>query len=194
MYMKNVETLDSTTGDHYTAASITTKRNLKVDLGKCVQIYRAPFLHLPGDPNSLNQPLLNITPDITRDTIGTIWETIKAYIGQIISYTSCEKNKQRRSMADLTARISQLENQFINNPSSIILKEYLLLKADFNTLSIVATEEMLIKSRHAYYENGEKANRLLAHQLRQSFASHIIPAIKTHNTLLSGHQEIYNSF
>ncbi len=48
---------------------------------------------------------------------------------------------------------------------------------------------MLIKSRHAYYE----ANRLLAHQLRQSSASRFIPAIKTHNILLSDHHEINNS-
>ncbi len=42
-YMKNVETLDTTMGHHCAAASITTKkRNLKVDLGKCVQMYRAP--------------------------------------------------------------------------------------------------------------------------------------------------------
>ncbi len=34
------------------------KRNLKVDLGKCVQMYRAPFLYLPGAPNSLNPPLI----------------------------------------------------------------------------------------------------------------------------------------
>ncbi len=94
-----------------------------------------------------------------------------------------------RSIADLKACISQLENQYINNPSSIILKEYLLLKAVFDTLSTVTTEEMLIKSRHAYYE----ANRLLAHQLRQSSASRIIPAIKTHNILLSDHHEINNS-
>ncbi len=51
---------------------------------------------------------VNATPDITH---GTIWETIKAYIrGQIISYTSFEKNKQRRSMADLTARISVIKS------------------------------------------------------------------------------------
>ncbi len=36
------------------------KRNLKVDLGKCVQMYRAPFLYLPGAPNSLNPPLTGI--------------------------------------------------------------------------------------------------------------------------------------
>ncbi len=53
---------------------------------------------------------------------------------------------------------------------------------------------MLIKSRHAYYENGERANRLLAHQLRQSSVSRIMPTIKTHNTLLSDHHEINNTF
>ncbi len=55
--MKNLETLD-TMGHHCAAASIMTKRNLKVDLDKCVQMYRAPFLYLPGAPNSLNPPLI----------------------------------------------------------------------------------------------------------------------------------------
>ncbi len=34
MYMKNVETLDTTMGHHCAAVSITTKRNFKVDLGQ----------------------------------------------------------------------------------------------------------------------------------------------------------------
>ncbi len=38
MYMKNVETLDSTMGHHCAAASITTKKEPQ---GKCVQMYRA---------------------------------------------------------------------------------------------------------------------------------------------------------
>ena len=49
MYIKNLETLDTTMWHHCAAASITTKKDLKVDLGKCVQMYRAP--------NSLNLPL-----------------------------------------------------------------------------------------------------------------------------------------
>ncbi len=57
MYMTNVETLDTTMGHHCAAASTTTKRNLNVDLGKCVKMFRAPFLYLPGAPNSLNPPL-----------------------------------------------------------------------------------------------------------------------------------------
>ncbi len=56
--MKNVETLDTTMGHHCEAASITTKKEPQVDLGKCVQMYRAPFLYLPGAPNSLNLPLV----------------------------------------------------------------------------------------------------------------------------------------
>lgn len=110
----------------------------------------------------------NASPDITHSTL---WETFKAYIrGQIISYVSFERNKYKKSIADLTDQISQLENQYVNSPSPNILKEYLLLKADFDTPSTVTTEEMLIKSRCAYYEYGEKAHRLLAHQLRQSSA------------------------
>ncbi len=57
MYMTNVEILDSTMGHHCAAASITTKTNLNVDLGKCVKMYRAPYLYWPGAPNSLNPPL-----------------------------------------------------------------------------------------------------------------------------------------
>ncbi len=44
MYIKNVETLDSTMGHHCAAASITTKNEPQ-------------FLYLPGAPNSLNPPL-----------------------------------------------------------------------------------------------------------------------------------------
>ncbi len=55
--MQNVETLDTTMWHHCAAASITTKKETKVDLGKFVQMYRAPFLYLPGAPNSLNPPL-----------------------------------------------------------------------------------------------------------------------------------------
>ncbi len=40
MYMKNVEETLQAHG----------KKNLKVDLGKCEQMYRAPFLYFLGPP------------------------------------------------------------------------------------------------------------------------------------------------
>ncbi len=54
--MQNVETLD-TMGTIVQQQASQQKINFKVDLGKFVQMYRAPFLHLPGAPNSLNPPL-----------------------------------------------------------------------------------------------------------------------------------------
>ncbi len=54
--MKNGETLDTTMGHHCAAASRQTELQ-GLSIGKCVQIYRAPLLYLPGAPNSLNPPL-----------------------------------------------------------------------------------------------------------------------------------------
>ncbi len=59
------KTLDWTTRHHCAAASITTKKEPGGwSIGKCVQMYRAPFLYLPGAPNSLNPPLFLIRGDI----------------------------------------------------------------------------------------------------------------------------------
>ncbi len=63
MYMKNVETW----GTIVQQQASRQKRNLKVDLGKCVQMYRAPLIYLPGAPNSLNPPLLEtLLPNTTE--------------------------------------------------------------------------------------------------------------------------------
>ncbi len=53
MYMKNVETLSTIVQQQ----ASQQKRNLKVDFGKCVQMY-TPILYLPGTLNSLNPPLV----------------------------------------------------------------------------------------------------------------------------------------
>ncbi len=63
MYMKNVETLNTTMG-HQQASwqkkeQEGKRKRKEVDLSKCVQMYRTPFLYLPGAPNSLNPPLKN---------------------------------------------------------------------------------------------------------------------------------------
>lgn len=37
---------------------------------------------------------------------------------------------------------------------------------------------MLLRSRASYYEHGDKASRLLVHQLRRQATSRLIPSIK----------------
>ena len=48
---------------------------------------------------------------------------------------------------------------------------------DFDNLSTQQAEYFISKARHGHYEHGEKAGRVLAHQLRQKSANQTIPAI-----------------
>ena len=114
----------------------------------------------------------NVIPEINHCTI---WETFKAYLrGQLISYASYERKEHLSILTHITYRISYLDRQYATSPSAKLYKERLLLQTEFDNLSTVKAEKMLLKSRHVYYEFGDKPTRLLAHQLRQSSASQLI--------------------
>lgn len=87
-------------------------------------------------------------------------------------------------------RIQNLENQYTHAPSPALYKEKLLLKREFENLSTSNAEEMVKKSRHTYYEFGDKSSHLLAHQLRKSAASWIISEINTSSGLTMDPKEI----
>ncbi len=53
-------------------------------IGKCVQMYRAPFLFLPGAPNSLNPPLFLIQGDIRL--LKVIYGAFSFYIWHFYSF------------------------------------------------------------------------------------------------------------
>lgn len=108
--------------------------------------------------------------------------------GQLLSFTSYDKWRCISTLSSLADRILQLENDYMLSPSDDIYK--LLLESEFDNLSTINAEEMLIKSRHMYYEYGYKPSRLLAHQLRQSSASRLISEIHTSSGLTCDPQEI----
>lgn len=120
---------------------------------------------------------LNKTQDIAT---ATLWETLKAYIrGQIISYASNERKSTQKRQLELSHRISQIDNIFADTPEPALYKERLYLQAEFNTLSSKSIEDLLMKSKTQQYQYGNKTGKLLAHQLRQSSASHQILKIQT---------------
>ncbi|KAF3833184.1 hypothetical protein F7725_026849 [Dissostichus mawsoni] len=53
---------------------------------------------------------------------------------------------------------------------------------------------LLLKARSNYYEQGDKAGRLLAHQLRQNVASYQIPRIQTSSDIMIDPQRINDEF
>lgn len=112
----------------------------------------------------------NITPEV-------LYETLKAYIrGEIISYTGYERIKNK--MTTFSQHISQLDNIYANFKFPDILEERLTLQAEF-VLMTQHTTKLLLRSRARLYENGDKSNKLLAHQLHRTSASRQIPEIKT---------------
>ena len=119
----------------------------------------------------------NETPGISPSLL---WETFKAYIrGQIISYTGFERKQRKRRLSELMTRILQLDSIYATSPSPTLYKERIALQAEFDNLSTVQVEDLLFRSRHAQYEYGEKASKLLAHQLRQTSSTQQITQIQT---------------
>lgn len=120
---------------------------------------------------------INKTSEISASVL---WETLKAYIrGHIISFVSFERKQKRKRLDELTKHIAQLDSLYASSPTPDLYKERLSLQSEFNTLTTDHAVELLLRSRSNYYEQGDKASKLLAHQLRQSTSFHQIPQIKT---------------
>lgn len=70
-----------------------------------------------------------------------------------------------------------------------------LLLPDTDFLSTTEAERLMFKSRSRYYEEVDKPSKLLASQLCQKAASHIIPQIRLSDGSFSeNHQAINNHF
>ena len=104
----------------------------------------------------------NRTPGISASLL---WETLKVYIkGEIISYSSYANKQRKTKLKEVRLRISQLDNIYASSPSPNIYKDRLSLQ--FDVLSTKEVEEHKeVKAKYCYYEYGDKATKLLAHQL-----------------------------
>ena len=135
---------------------------------------------------------INKTPDISASTL---WDTLKAYLrGSIISYTAFERRTREAELSGLMQKIGQLDTIYAANPSPDLYKERLALQANFNICSTHKEEELLLRSRYKYYEQGDKAGRLLAHQLKQESSSHQILQIRTPLGMTTDPKQINDHF
>lgn len=118
-----------------------------------------------------------MTPDVSYNTI---WESLKAFLcGNIISYCSHNKRLKQKHLTELTDLIAQLDNQHSINPSSDLFKQIMVLQTEFNFISTQHAEQIILRSRRLWYEHGDKASKILAHQLRKSEATQFISEIRT---------------
>lgn len=134
--------------------------------------------------------------EINTDQTGacTRWEAFKAYIrGEIISYTSSKTKQQKAEMRDLEKQIKKLENDLDQGNDPLKHKELLFLRSKYNELSTDRAAKSLLWQR--YYDQGEKAGKLLAWRIRKLQTERAINSIRTSNgDLTVDPQEINSTF
>ena len=117
----------------------------------------------------------NDTPVVTRSTL---WEACKAYLrGQAILFASRQKKADVERVVWLSEQLS-IDTQHATAPTPSLYDQRLKLKAEFDLLSTSKVETQLLKTKQRYFEMGDKAGKLLAHQARTAALSRLIPRIK----------------
>lgn len=135
----------------------------------------------------------NDSPEISR---GTLWETFKAYMrGQIISYVSSLKRAERAESETLIKEIFKVDHLYARAPTPALYKERLQLQSKFDLLSTSKIQKQLFITKQRFFETGDKAGRLLAHQACAATLSRLIPTIKSASgEVTSDHAKICDIF
>ena len=132
----------------------------------------------------------------TAPSAGIAWEALKAFLrGHIIQHSSYKKKENAAKLKELESKIGIAEEKFKNNSNSENLRTLTKLKYDFNVIMTQKAEFSLFRARQKYFEEGDKAGRMLARYIKQKEAMTAIPAIKGDGgTLISDPRKINLAF
>lgn len=122
------------------------------------------------------------TNSVSSPSAGILWETFKAFIrGHIIQHASFKKRITMAKQADLEKQIAAMEVEFKQDMSSNNLRKLAKLKYDYNSIMTQKAEFALFRARQKYFEEGEKAGRMLSRFIKIRESACIIPAITDGN-------------
>lgn len=122
-----------------------------------------------------------ISDSISNKNVETslLWDTLKAFLsGKIISFSSHANKQRRKRKEELQKLISDIDRSLATTNDSDKYKERLKLKTELDLLLTTEAERLLLRSYGSLYEHGDKAGRLLAHQLKARQASNQIRSEK----------------
>lgn len=97
----------------------------------------------------------------------TLWETFKTVIrGNIISYQSFSKKIRQKHMSEITARLPLLEELYRTSKSDDVLQNIVNLKFEYNRIIGEQVCNYICKLKQKQFELGDKADSVLARQLK----------------------------
>lgn len=124
-----------------------------------------------------------------------IWESMKAYIrGQIISYTSGRRKKYNSMVNSLEKEIKELEKQHLTLRDTETEQKLRLKQLEYNTITTRKIENAMRRMKQKFYEQGDKAGKLLAWQIRREEAQKEIHVLKSGSNTITSPKEINNMF
>lgn len=113
------------------------------------------------------------------------WEAFKAYIrGEVISYTTTQNKKQNQEIMLLEDQIKMLENENSQSSNLETLQKLTIMRAKYDKLTTDKVAKSLMWTKQAFYDQGEKAGKLLAWRIKKQQAERAILSIKTTEDVL----------
>lgn len=120
---------------------------------------------------------------------------MKAYLrGQIIAYTSSKRKKYIAKILYLENKIKELERQHVRSCDSIILQQLKSRQLEYNMINTPKTENAIKRIKHRNYEQGHKAGKLLAWQIKKEETNVAIYTFQKDDTFTSNPREINEAF
>ena len=114
---------------------------------------------------------------------------------QIFSFTSHSKKENISKLKELSDNIAQLDAQHATSPTHELYQKRIRLQTEFDLASTAKAEHLLLRTRRTVYKFGDKVDRLLAHQARQSYMSCQITQIQTTSgSTVTDHKQINDTF
>ncbi len=115
----------------------------------------------------------------TNQTSASIkWEAFKAYIrGEIISYTKHKSKVYYEQLDTIEEKIRELEQQLHHSDIPEKHQELLLLKSQYNEITTNKIVSNLMWLKQVYYDQGEKAGKLLAWRIKKIQTNRAINSI-----------------
>lgn len=125
----------------------------------------------------------------------TLWETLKTVLrGNIISYQSFNKKVRQKRMSEITTQLPLLEESYRTSKSDDVLKNIVNLKFEYSRIVGEQVCNYICKLKQKQFELGDKADSVLARQLKGVQAERAIYKITTNDRIITDPLQINSIF
>lgn len=130
-----------------------------------------------------------------QTSAGIRWDAFKAFLrGQIISYTGRNAKNAKQELKRLENNINKAQEKVFQNNDPVTAKELLLLRAEYEKQSSFKAASSLLRLKQSFYEQGDRAGKLLAWQIKQLESKTIITTLENKGQTIVSPKEINNAF